>query len=292
MKFVGLGPKPAPATVDPQLAAKQALDRIAPRMPTPVSPWDEIKRSPVHKLPVLCNGEASAERDADGMPKDGTGNKCVHYWAFRRIPEVQNASDVKLGERTRYCLKWQSADGPMEFGEGREGMANCCDGYVPSSPPRPWVAALEQNPPAIGDDADVVAPPAPDPFDPGLPTDADFVWPRVFARTPESLFVVKEPDAHRWLVHGGDAGAPLFFVYFRCAFDQEEYVADDRYPKADVRRFDRNKIAALELCMARAPLEVSDVREFATETGWAQKVWVPVLNRPRQTVTMNDALGA
>lgn len=291
-------PADSPAsTVEPALA-KAVLDRVAPPMPTPRSYDDEVRRSPVYRLPVLCNGESTAARDAEGLPVDGTGHVCVHYWAFRRIPEAQNVSDIKLGETTRYCRAWVGGGeepGPMEFGEGRELMANCCNLYEPDTKPhRTYCAALEQKPP-VGE-VEVIEPPKPEPFDPGLPKDRDYVWPLVFARRPEDLFVVKQTDAHRWCVHGGDEGMPLFLVYFRCAFDQEEYAEDVRFPKGDIRRYARDKIAALELCLEKEPLVEEDVRGHAgggwTDANWQTQLWQCVLNRPRQTVNINDALGA
>lgn len=272
-------------------AADAVLASVAPRLPAPRSTWDEVKKSPAHQLPILCNGESTAERDADGQPKDGTGNCCAHYWAFRRLPEIENAADIEKGERIRYCTKWQSADGPMEFGEGREHMANVCNGYVPSSPVRAYSLELEQAPPTKKEHEEAraaVATPPP-PFDPGTPVDADFEWPLLFGRSPDAFDFVRDPEGNkRWAVF--DKGNPTnarLFVPFRLAYSPEELAQDTRFPVGDPRRYDKDRLFALELCMRHTPINRADwdVPDDA-------KQWPPILNQTRAKPTIEDALRA
>lgn len=265
-------------------AAAQVLDHVAPARPTPEAPWDAIKRSPVHRLAVLCNGEASADHDEHGAPVDGTGNKCVHYWCSRRIPELENSGDVHKGEVLRRCTKWVSADGPMEFGEGREHMANYCDAYVPSSPARPYSAATETAPPDRRDDVDLAPVAVAAPFEPGEPAASAFDVHSVYGHAVERIIIEKQTPHQRWSVHLGDADAPLVFVYFRLAYNLEEYATDHRFPVGDVRRYDKNRLYALELCLARAPLKAGD---FADDVG--APMWKPILkNAP--LVRIGDVL--
>lgn len=274
-----------------QSIASEFFKKVAPPPMKVENAWDVAKKSPVHRLPILCNGEASAERDEQGLPKDGTGNKCKYYWAFRRIPNMSNAEQIEKGEVTRVCRNWESAEGPMEFDEGRILMANLCDCFEPSSPARPYVAALEQAPPSKKEIAEAEAEkeaeqPPPAAFDPGLALAADYVHPTVYGQLPAQLTIEKDAGLRRWIIHNGDRDYPIVNVPFRLAYDahRDEIARDQRFPKSDVRRYDKDRLFALELCLERSPLAAED---------WpsnGEVPWTPVLNKPRPAATIEDAL--
>ncbi len=271
-------------------AADAALNQVAPSQPTPQSPWDAVKRSPVHRLLILCNGEASADKDEHGRPVDGTGNKCKHYWSARRIPDLQNSDGVIKGESLRRCVAWVSAEGPMEFGEGREHMCNYCDFYEPSSPPRPYNAATEQKPPNVFDDGDIDAPEYTKLiFEPGTPPASAFVVHSIYGRLVENIIFTKDKVEKRWALEDKlrdtPEAIPFLYVPFRVVYNVEEYAHDTRYPVGDVRRYDKDRLFALELCMAKAPLKALDWEAEAGAVAWA-----PVLNKA-PLVTISDVLG-
>ena len=284
--------------------ADKLIGHVAPAMPTPELPWEVAQRSPVHRLPIVCNGEASAKRNKDGTIKDGTGNKCKHYWAFRRIPELASSEHVKKGETTRYCRLWQSAEGPMEFGEGREHMANQCDCYEPSKPARPYDAELEQAPPS-GPLSKVPETPPPPPFEPGPVPPSAYLATHVYTTPAEKVKIAKDVENARWILYAGhfdnpvrDVVHPIIYIYFRLAYmvdngdgriggsgGLDEIAVDQRYPRTDVRRYDKTRLFALELCLEREPFSPE---EYEPPEGGVP--WTPVLNKNR-VVTAADVLG-
>lgn len=94
-------------------------------------PMEAQKRSLMHKQKVLCNGEK-------------TGACCKHYWAITRIVPSLNADFLQVGEKLRFCRAWGSE--PLEFEDGREGLAPYCNIYEPDEK-RSYDAEFEEYKP-------------------------------------------------------------------------------------------------------------------------------------------------
>lgn len=117
-------------------------------------PLEAQKRSLMHKQQVLCNGEK-------------TGSCCKHYWAITRIVPSLNSDFLQVGEKLRFCRAWGSE--PLEFEDGREGLAPYCNIYEPDS--RPYDADFEQYKPISPEVLDNLwgnEPPKPEPETPAV----------------------------------------------------------------------------------------------------------------------------
>ncbi len=76
-----------------------------------------------------------------------------------------------------------------------------------------------------------------------------------------TVVVEKDTPGARWCVLDGHGGV-ILFVPYRLATNglegAEEIAAHHRYPMGDVRRYDRDRLIALELCLVEMPLTVDE----------------------------------
>lgn len=119
---------------------------IAPKAPGPmpivkIDEGEAYARSLMANAPRKCNGQ-----------KDGF--ECVHYWMTIVPLDVDNAEQLREGERNRFCMLGGE---PGSLGEGGRMMPSYCTQYVPSS--RPYSKEINEYKPLTPEEVAALAPP-------------------------------------------------------------------------------------------------------------------------------------
>ncbi len=109
---------------------------------TYTSDADDADKSLQNRQKTLCNGQA-------------TGFHCKHYWQMIIPVDVHNAVAIKHGEKSRFCILIDTADGMRMQGEDQKPeLPVMCSHYEPCS--RRYDPDFEEYNPLTSEEIDAV----------------------------------------------------------------------------------------------------------------------------------------